>query len=138
MDSKIDVDEAPVHAVVLRHRDQCVNEFGDSKCWTILASGPDDNLQAWAFACWPDFFDRRKQTCRCRLWVMPDEPEEAAVIRAVGAAKIHDVTIQLLCCGDPIEESAETHDIGGGASVTVRDIEETYPVIYCGSHGMKW
>lgn len=138
MSEETSVDSAPVDAVVLRHREQCVNEFGGSKCWTILASGPDDKLQAWAFACRPDFFDRRKQTCRCRLWVMPGEPEEAAVIRAVGAAKIHDVTIQLLCCGKTIEESAETHDLGGGASVTVRDVDETCPVIHCGSHGMKW
>lgn len=132
------MNDSAVRELILQHREQCVSAFGDSKYWTILATGADESLPAWGFACWPDFFDRRRQTCRCRLWVSPGEPEEAAVMRAVGAARIHDVTIQLLCHGTPIAESAETHSLGGGASVTVRDVKETYPVIYCGSHGMKW
>lgn len=138
MQSETEVDNAAIQELLQRNRDQCVNAFGDSKCWTILATGPDDNLQQWAFGCWPDFFDRRRQTCRCRLWVHPGEPDEAVVMRAVGAARIHDVTIQLLCCGKPNAKSAETHSLGGGASVTVQDVNETYPVIWRGSHGMKW
>lgn len=103
---------------VLQYKKQCIRDFGENmRCWTILASAPDDNLSSWVFACAPDFLDRRKQTLRCRLWINHKESDQAVVSRTVNAAKIHDVTIQLLC---------------------IQRTNETYPIIHLGSHKLKW
>lgn len=103
---------------VLQYRKQCIRDFGeDMRCWTILATAPDDNLYSWIFQCAPDVFDRRKKTLRCRLWINEKESDQAVVLRTVKAAKLHDVTIQLLC---------------------IQSVNETYPIIHLASHKLKW
>jgi hypothetical protein len=119
------------------YQSNCVDSFFGAKCWTILATAPDDSLQYWAMDCWPDFFDRQKQTARCRIWIMPDEPIENPVIRVIETAKYRDVTIQLLCTHEADETTREFLKLGGAFAI-VAQMKETYPILYLASHKMKW
>lgn len=116
---------------------RCLDHFGSNEYWTILATGSDEQLQRWAMDFWPDFFDRRKQTARCRVWNLPDEPVEAAMMRCVESAKRFDVTIQLLCTHDVDQSTKQVRDLGG-VFVEIADMRETYPILCLGSHGQKW
>ena len=121
------------------HIDACVQDFGgDARCWTLLVSGPEDALLSWSLDVFPEFFDRRGQTGRFRLWFGHDEDPLASLTRAIDAARRFDVTVQLLCVYEPIEDSAQHYHLETGASVTVREMREEYPICHLGSHGMRW
>ena len=90
---------------------------------TFLVTGPEDKLMAWqteAAYC-VDLFYRRGQTVRCRAHGR--DRGQIAYGHALLLATHYDVTMQ---------------DLGSGASVTVADCVEEYPVVHLGSHGMKW
>lgn len=133
----MELSEEQLLQAIQLHQAKCVETFFEHQCWTILATGPDGNLKNWAMDCWPDFFDRRRQTARCRIWVRPDEPIENPLIRVIETAKFRDVTIQLLCCHGPDETTREFKKLGGAFAV-VAQMKETYPILFLGSHQMKW
>lgn len=117
----------------------CIRCFGDDcNCWTLLASAPDLELQMWAIRVFPDVIDRRGNTIRCRVFFGGSFGLEDALSDAVEAAREHDVTIQALCVFEPLEETKQTHSLPGGATCTVRECREEYPVLVLGSHEMRW
>jgi hypothetical protein len=101
---------------------------------TFLVTGPDDNLLK--FNAPVEFFDRRGQTCRCRAHDWDGDNGQRCFNVAIEAAKAADVTIQDL--NEVGTHNARTHILGGGATCTVSDCKEEYPVRHLGSHGMKW
>lgn len=111
-------------------------DFTDFRMIGVLVTGPADNRNEWGDLVWPDVIDGRKKTTRCRLWASGSLYE--TLYEAVEAAKTADVTLQLLCCWKPIEATREHIKLGGGASVTVREMQETYPVCHVGTHKMIW
>jgi hypothetical protein len=124
------------------YRETAMQKYGDKvAAWGMLATGTDEALYRWALDVYADVLDRRAcrdlYTDRCRLFVWPDT--EARILeRAIAVAKQGDVTLQLLCVHEAIPESAETHDLAGGGSVTIHQLRETYPVLHLASHGMRW
>jgi len=103
---------------------------------SFLVTGPEANLYRFSdFAC-VEIFDRRGQTCRCRAHDLDGDGGKRAYDAALEAAKAADVTMQgLEIVGT---ENARTHMLGGGATATMRDCREEYPVKHLASHGMKW
>jgi hypothetical protein len=97
----------------------------------LLVTGPEASLQEFHLrvAMLLNGIDRRGQTGRYAC--MAEDLETA-----LAAARNAGVTVQEIVVtgrGRP-----RTHDLGGGASVTVTDNVETYPVLYLAPHGMKW
>lgn len=116
-----------------------IRMWNESGTIGVLVTGPDDKRQAWAFAVWPEVFDGRGKTNQCFIWFRAaDEVPRERLAIAVEAAKKHDVTLQLLCVGEPIESSRQHVDLGGGAKASIADMREWYPVLHLGSDGMKW
>jgi hypothetical protein len=78
---------------------------------------------------------RRGRAVRCRAHGA--DRGLAVYARAVELAKAHDVTVQdLVDTGR--RGNARRAELGGGASVSVSDCVEEYPVVYLGTHGMRW
>lgn len=97
----------------------------------LLVTGPEAALQEFHLrVCWLlNNIDRRGQTVHYSC--MAEDLDTA-----LAAAKNADVTVQeIVTVG---RKNARTHDLGGGARVTVSDNVETYPVLCVGSHGMRW
>lgn len=125
------------HEISERHKHAALSEWsGGKRNWNLLLTGRD--LNACMFAGFGEFFDRRRHTGRFRLWIPPGADADAELSECIEQAKLLDMTLQLLCVFEPIDASAETHNIGGGASVTVRECHEEYPVLNLGSHGWKY
>jgi hypothetical protein len=100
---------------------------------SFLASGPEENLQGFHLVAvlflGLNQIDRRKQTVR---YACLSENADSAL----QAARQHDVTLQeIVVVGT---ENPETHDLGGGARVTISDSIEEYPVLHEGTHLMRW
>lgn len=116
-----------------------IRTWDESGTIGILATGPADKRQAWAFDVWPEVFDSRGDTSRCFLWFQKniDIPRDR-LETATTAAKKHDITLQLLCVGKCREETRTPLDIGAGAKASVAEMEEWYPVLHLGSDGMQW
>ncbi len=97
----------------------------------FLVTGPDGELDAFHLRVFLTLnpIDRRGQTVRYSC--MPEDAE-----RALQAAKDTDVTLQeIVVVG---HKNAQGLDLGGGATATVSDCIEEYPVLHLGAHGMKW
>jgi hypothetical protein len=147
--------DAEVQRLIAVHQGACMRMLGTVPYWTVLVTADDacdrevgvpvrhevclERVQRWMdeFFLWPRILDNRGNTWRLQVFAEPDDPT-AVVKRAVDAAKKHDVTLQLLCCYEPIEGTEEKHDLGGRARVTVRDVHEEYPVLYLASSGKGW
>lgn len=98
---------------------------------SFLITGPDENLTRFHLpVCMTlNAIDRRKQTVR--YMCMGEDADFA-----IAAAKDSDVTMQeIVAVG---RENTRTHDLGNGASATVSDCIEEYPLLHEGTHGMKW
>lgn len=101
---------------------------------SFLITGPEENL--YNFIAPVEFFDRRGQTCRCRAHDFMGDGGKRNYDLALDAAKKSDVTMQDLIVKGT--KNPRTHLLGGGATVTVSDSIEEYPVRHLGTHGMKW
>jgi len=104
---------------------------------SFLVTGPEPNLEAFFREAPVEFFDRRGQTVRCRAHesVEGDRGQHNYEL-AVLSAQNSDVTLQdLVVIG---KKNSQTYLSETGATVTISDCVENYPVVFCGSHGMKW
>ncbi len=106
--------------------------------WIVfLISGPETSLEKFGHYAGVEIFDRRGQTLRCRAHSNGTDRGQAAYGRALKAAKSRDVTMQDLCETGKTE-NGKSHLLRNGATVTVSDCIEEYPIVNLGSHGMKW
>lgn len=101
---------------------------------SFLVTGPEDKLAE--FDAPVEFFDRRGQTIRCRAHDFCGDNGDRNYKLAVEAAKKADVTLQDLVVSG--KKNSRTHMLGGGATCTVSDCVEEYPVVHMGSDKMKW
>lgn len=102
----------------------------------FLVTGPEPSLERFATQAMfvIEVFDRRDQTLRCRAF--GEDGGAGAKARAVKIAMKHNCTVQdLVDTGR--RENARTLALGA-AKVTVAKCVEEYPVVWLGSHGMKW
>ena len=120
--------------------ERATRDFGDAgRALGLLLTCPDaEPLIEVAWAAGIEFFDQRGQTSRCRLWF--DGEVAAARLRLEKAVEVANgrVTIQLLQSVSPDAASAQTRDLGDGASATIADMVERYPVVVLGDHGLQW
>lgn len=124
----------------MSHRDDHPHRAGTWDWITFLVTGPEKNLQGFMAVTPVELFDRRGNTLRCRAFACPKHPDDRGqhnYDEAVRQAKEYDVTLQDLV-DTRRRKDARTHMLGKGATVTVADCVEEYPVVHLGTHGMKW
>lgn len=100
---------------------------------SFLVTGPENNLMAFQFeAMWlVEFFDRRKQTVRCRAFGVSD------MTLRIGAAIGADMK------GDPQKTLNEAIELAKKHDVTVEELQgagsdERVIMRWLASHGRKW
>lgn len=111
---------------------------GDVRYWVVLVTGANADYAAWASEFWPDTLDCRYHTSRCRLFVPEHEPKNQVMIRATEMAARHNLTLQLLCVHELIEETETVIKLDNGAKPVIHQMRETYPILHLADHGLQW